>query len=75
MPEKTDRSNCRFVVKQTEGGKSALIVNLYQDTIPSLKNAVIGFDLLGGLRPEAARQLVDAMNENILDLFVTVKQP
>jgi len=60
MPEKTERSNCRFIVQ------------LYQDTISSLKNSVVGFDLLGGLRPDAARKLADTLNEHILDLFVTV---
>ena len=74
MPEpKTERSNCRFQVQQTPDGKSLIVVRLYQDTIPLLQRAVIGFDLLGGLRPEAAQKLADMLNEHVLDAFVTVK--
>lgn len=72
MPDKTERSNCRFAV-QTNEGKSVLVVELYQDTIPGLKNSILGFDLLGGLRPEAARKLAETLNEHVLDLFVTVR--
>lgn len=73
MPEKTERSNCRFTV-QTSDGKSVLVVQLYQDTIPSLRKVVVGFDLLGGLRPEAANRLADVLNEHVLDMFVTVRE-
>lgn len=73
MPEKTERSNCRFTVQKTPDGKPLLVVQLYQDTIPALKNSTLGFDLLGGLRPEAAQKLADTLNEHVLDAFVTVK--
>lgn len=75
MPEKTERSNCRFSVQQSADGRPVLVVNLYQNTISSLKNSVIGFDLLGGLPLATARKLADTMNEHILDLFVTLEQP
>lgn len=74
MPERTERSNCRFVVQQTGDGRPVLVVQLYQETVSSLKNSVVGFDLLGGLRPEAASRLADALNEHVLDMFVTVKE-
>jgi hypothetical protein len=73
MPEKTERSNCRFVIQKSADGKPVLLISLYQETIPSLKNAVLGFDLLGGLPLGAAQKLADAMNEQILDMFVTTK--
>jgi hypothetical protein len=73
MPDTTHRSNCRFIVQQGSDGQSVLVVNLYQDTIPSLKNTVVGFDLLGGLRPDAAKRLADTLNEHVLDMFHTVK--
>ena len=73
MPEKTERSNCRFTVQRTPDGKPLLVVQLYQETISSLKNSTLGFDLLGGLRPEAAQKLADMLNEHVLDTFVTVK--
>lgn len=71
MPDKTERSNCRFSVKRAADGKSVLIVQLYQETIPALKNTILGFDLLGGLQPEAATKLADTLNEHVLDLFLT----
>jgi hypothetical protein len=74
MPEKTDRSNCRFTVQQAADGRPVLVVNLYQNTISPLKNSVIGFDLLGGLPLASARKLAETMNEHILDLFVTSEQ-
>lgn len=73
MTEKTERSNCRFTVQRTPDGKPLLVVQLYQETISSLKNSTLGFDLLGGLRPEAAQKLADMLNEHVLDTFVTVK--
>jgi len=75
MAEKTERSNCRFAVQKTPDGKPLLVVQLYQDTIPALKNSTLGFDLLGGLRPEAAQKLADMLNEHVLNTFVTVKIP
>jgi hypothetical protein len=73
MPEKTERSNCRFSVQQSADGRPVLVVSLY-NTVSSLKNCVIGFDLLGGLPLPTARKLADTMNEHILDLFVTSEQ-
>ena len=71
MPElRTERSNCRFTV-QVSDGKPFLVVQLYQDTIPALKGASCGFDLLGGTRVEAAKKLAEMLNEHILDMFVT----
>ena len=74
MPDKTERSNCRFSIQQAADGRPVLVISLYQNTISSLKNSVIGFDLLGGLPLATARKLADTMNENILDLFVTTEQ-
>jgi hypothetical protein len=74
MPEKTERSNCRFSIQQSVDGRPVLVINLFQNTISSLKNSVIGFDLLGGLPPATARKLADMMNEHILDLFVSSEQ-
>jgi hypothetical protein len=37
-------------------------------------HAVVGFDPLGGIRVEQARQLVDLLNEYVLSVFVTVTE-
>ncbi|MFY9645849.1 MAG: hypothetical protein WAK29_11765 [Terriglobales bacterium] len=69
---KIERSNCRFVVQQGTDGKPFLALELYQDTIPRLKGALLGFDLLGGMRVEQAKKLAEALNEHVLDIFLTV---
>jgi hypothetical protein len=71
MPDKqTDRSNCRFLVKQAPDGRPFLAVQLYHDTIPALRAATIGFELLGGTRIENANKLADTLNEHVLEIFV-----
>jgi hypothetical protein len=69
--KKTDRSNCRFTVQQGSEGKVLLVVQLYQDTIPLLKDVSLGFDLLGGMRVEEARKVAEVLNEHVLDVFIT----
>lgn len=74
MPDnQTERSNCRFLVKQAVDGKPVLTVQLYHDTIPLLRTATIGFELLGGTRIEDANKLADMLNERVLEIFVTTK--
>ena len=68
--KKIERSNCRFTV-QGNDAKPLLVVQLFQDTIPALRGASFGFDLLGGTPVEAAKKLAEMLNEHILDLFVT----
>jgi len=70
---RTDRSNCRFTVQGTDG-KPLLILQLYQETIPALKGATLGFDMLGGAKLDAAKKLAEMLNEHVLDMFVTVEQ-
>ena len=71
---KTERSNCRFVVQQAGNGKPVLVVQCFQQTIPMLKEVTLGFDLLGGTRTEEAKKLVEVLNEQVLDIFVTTKE-
>lgn len=47
------------------------MVQLLHETIPALRNAVVGFDLLGGTRVEQAKKHVDLLNEYVLDVFVS----
>ena len=69
--QKTERSSCRFSVQQASDGKPLLVVQLYQDTVPALKGASLGFDLIGGTRLEEAKTLAEALNDRVLDMFVT----
>ena len=71
---KTERSNCHFAFRASSDGKPQIIVELYHQTISALDGAVAGFDLLGGTTTEQAKKLVALLNENVLDIFVTLKQ-
>jgi hypothetical protein len=71
---KTERSNCRFIVQQAENGKPVLVLQFFQQTIPVLKEAILGFDLLGGTQAEEAKKLAEMLNERVLDMFVTMKE-
>ena len=73
MEKKTERSNCHFAVQRATDGKPILVIQLYHDTIPILREALIGFDLLGGMQLEQAKELAEMLNEHVLDFFVTVK--
>jgi hypothetical protein len=68
---KGGRSNCRFTVKQASDGKPVLAIQLYQDAIPTVRGASLGFDLLGGTKIEQAKKIADMLNEHVLDMFVT----
>jgi hypothetical protein len=73
MEKKTERSNCHFAVQQASDGKPIIVVQLYQDAIPTLSGVLLGFDLLGGTQLEQAKELAEMLNERVLDRFVTVK--
>jgi hypothetical protein len=72
MPDtKTERGGCRFAV-QFADGKPQIIVQTFHESISLLTNAVIGFNLLGGITQEQANKVADVLNEHVLDLFVSV---
>jgi hypothetical protein len=72
--EKIERANCHFVINQTPEGKPQIIVERYHQTIALLNNTVLGFDLLGGTTLEQAKKAVAFLNENVLNVFVAVRQ-
>jgi hypothetical protein len=74
MTEKIDRANCHFVLKDTKDGQPQIVVERYHQTIAVLKDVVLGFDLLNGTTQQQAKKVVALLNENILNLFVSVKQ-
>ena len=54
--------------------KPILVVELFQDTIPMLRQVLIGFDLLGGMRFEDGKRLAEMLNEHVLGLFVRASE-
>jgi hypothetical protein len=47
-------------------------VELFHGTISLLKNATLSFNLLGGISLEQAKKITDSLNENVLDMSVTM---
>jgi hypothetical protein len=71
-PLKKERSGVRFSIQRDEG-KPFIELNLFHDTVPSLKLLSVKFELLTGVAPDQARVLVEAMNERIVGIVVTPK--
>ena len=72
MALNVERSGIRFAVKTVEG-KPFVQLDLFHDTVPSLNELSVGFELLRGVTLEQARTLVDAMNERIVGIVVAPK--
>jgi hypothetical protein len=72
MTLKTERSGSRFVAK-TDEGKPVIQLELFHDTVSSLRSLSLGLELLSGTTLQQARTLVDAMNERIIGVIVTPK--
>jgi len=71
---RTERGTCQFLVQKAADGKPVIVAQLYHPTVTLLNDAVLGFDLLGGTTPEQARKVAEMLNENVLDLFVTLSE-
>jgi hypothetical protein len=73
MTLRTERSGSRFVVAHTDDGRPFIRLELFHDTVPSLRSLTVGFEMLSGTTPGQARTVVDAMNERIVGVAVTPK--
>ncbi len=69
---KSERSGVRFSIRPDEG-KPFIELNLFHETVPSLKLLSVKFEMLAGVTPDQARGLVEAMNERIVGIVVTPK--
>jgi hypothetical protein len=67
---KSARGGCRFVVT-TDEGKPQIRLELFHDTVSSLRSVKIEFEVLSGTTADQATTLVGAMNEMILGVIVT----
>ena len=65
-----ERGNCRFRVASTPDGKPGIRLELYYDTVASLRGRLVGFELLRGTTLEEAKRLADVMNERIVGIEV-----
>ena len=71
MTLRTERSGSRFVAARTEDGGPSIRLELFHESIPSLKLLTIGFEVLSGTTPAQLKALLDAMNERIVATVVT----
>ena len=62
----------RFVVTSDEG-KPQIRLELFHETVPSLRSTKIEFEVLSGTTADQARTLVGELNEMILGVIVTPK--
>jgi hypothetical protein len=69
---KSERGGCRFVVT-TDEGKPQIRLELFHDTVSSLRSTKLEFEVLSGTTADQVRTLVGAMNEMILGVIVTPK--
>jgi hypothetical protein len=68
-PTVTERSNCRFVVRKNESDKPQIVLELFQ-VISQLKDAKVGYELLGGVTLEQAKKVAAVLNDHVLNIFV-----
>ena len=73
MTLRPERSGCRFAVAKTDEGKPVIQLELFHDTVSHLRSLTLGFEVLGGVTPEQAKALANAMNERIVGVIVTPK--
>lgn len=74
MTLKTERSGSRFVAAQTQDGGPFIRLELFHDSVPSLKSLTVGFELLSGTTPAQLKALLDVINERIVGTIVTPKE-
>jgi hypothetical protein len=70
---KMERSGSRFIVGKTNDDKLSILLELFHDSVPSLKALSVGLELLSGTTLAQARTLVEAMNERIVGIVITPK--
>ena len=68
----TERGSCKFTVQQVEGGKQAIVVQTFHDSIGPLRHATLGFNLLSGTTSEQAKTMAEMLNEYVLEAFLTI---
>jgi hypothetical protein len=68
----TERSNCRFIIRKDMSDKPQIVLELFQP-ISQLKDATLGYELLGETTIEQAKKFAASLNEHVLNLFVETR--
>jgi hypothetical protein len=72
MSNKIERSGCRFSMKSMDG-KLQIEMELFHATVPTLASVNLSFEVLKGIKPEQARELIDKMNDVIIGVALAPK--
>jgi hypothetical protein len=68
----SERGSCKFTVQEVVGGKQAIIVQTFHDSISPLRHATFGFSLLSGVNSQQAKKIAETLNEYVLEMFLTI---
>jgi hypothetical protein len=68
----TERGSCKFTVQEVEGGKQAIVVQTFHDSIGPLRHTTLGFNLLSGVSSQQAKKIAETLNEYVLEAFLTI---
>jgi len=55
-----------------QSGPIVLEVRTHHDTIPVRQGVQVGFELLRGITAEQTKKILDVLNENVIDVLVTM---
>jgi hypothetical protein len=69
---RTEPGSCKFTVQEVEGGKQAIVVQTFHDSIGPLRHATLGFSLLSGVSSQQAKKFAETLNEYVLGMFLTI---
>ena len=66
-----ERGSCRFKAMQGADGKSVIRMEMFHQTVPSLAEMTLDFELLSGTTPDQARKLAESVNDRVIGIVVT----
>jgi len=66
-----ERGSCRFKAMQGADGKSVIRMEMFHQTVPSLADMTLDFELLAGTTPDQARKLAESVNDRVIGILIT----
>jgi hypothetical protein len=66
-----ERGSCRFKAVQGTDGKSVIRMEMFHQTVPSLTDMTVEFELLTGTTPDQAKKAAETMNDRVIGVVIT----
>jgi hypothetical protein len=66
-----ERGSCRFKAIQGADGKCIIRMEMFHQTVPILKDAMVDFELLNGTTLDQARKLAESVNDRVTGILIT----